>query len=238
MTPCILVTIINTLQLSFSPDFALAQFTGCPYPPLILLMSSLYWYFICVWTCDAVFRGCVQIIVSHIFPQWAIVWWGMIPSTLWASCNYPIIRISDDPSWTGRGTSRSLSWVLSAGSCLQYQFGAWFLCPTVSYADSQPLPLGNRCGSSCLNDFQRSCWENGSYFFCEQLAVGSKNGCTMGGVPTKGRSGEGYDGGGVSVRQVGLWEGPRAGGSSSSGAGVVACVSPPCCTVDANASSM
>ena len=47
--------------------------------------------------------------------------------------------------------------------------------------------------------------------------------------PSKGRYGkERYDGGGISIRWVGLWEGPRAGGSSCSGAAKVAWVSPPC----------
>ena len=79
-------------------------------------MSILYRCFVCVWTHDAVSRGCVQIRVSHIFPQRLRVCWGMIPSTLWASCSYSIIRISNDPGWTGWGASQFPVSVLSPAS--------------------------------------------------------------------------------------------------------------------------
>ena len=107
VSPHVLATIINSLQLKFSPDVTFAQFTGCPYPPLVLLTSSLYGYLICVWTCDAGSRGCIQIEVSHIFPWWVRVWWGLISSSLWASCSCPIIRVSSGPGWTGWGLTGS-----------------------------------------------------------------------------------------------------------------------------------
>ena len=126
VSPHILVTVIE-LQLSFSPDVAFAQFTGCPYHPLVLLVSSLYGHLICAWVCDTVSIGCMQIGVSHILLWWVGVQWGLISSAPWASCSCSIIRISDGPGWTGRGASRFPPSLLSTGSSLQYQFGHVFV---------------------------------------------------------------------------------------------------------------
>ena len=82
--------------------------------PLLSLQEAhtLFWYFlwagsyghlICVWTWDTVPRGCVQVRVIHILPWWLWVWWGLVPSGLWASCYSPIFQINGGPSWTRGG---------------------------------------------------------------------------------------------------------------------------------------
>ena len=61
MAPYSLVTVSNSLHLSFGAVTAYAQFTEHSHSFSIFLMSHLYWYVICVWAGEAVFRGCVHV---------------------------------------------------------------------------------------------------------------------------------------------------------------------------------
>ena len=197
--------------------FVFAQFTGCPYPPSILLMSSLYGHFICVWTCDAVSRGCVQIRVSHIFPWWVRVQWGINLSAPWASCSYPVIGISDGPGWTGRGLAGSCPLCSVLGPASGTNLGVISL-PPGELCLSQPLPLGMNVDPPTMMIAKTVTGRMVPFFLWRAQRMGAHEGSAHKRISAK----KGTMGGGVSIRWVGLLEGPRMGGSSCSGAAMMA----------------
>ena len=73
----------------------------------MLLLFFLYFFWaICMFTSSvseqekAASGGCVQVGISHVPLWWAWVWGCPVFSTLWATCNHLIIRVS----WASSGT--------------------------------------------------------------------------------------------------------------------------------------
>ena len=78
------MTVSNSFQLNLHPVTALTQLTGCPYSFSVPLLSSPYRHLLCVWTGEAVSRGCV----SQSQPCFPLTSLSLKMSNLWYSLSF------------------------------------------------------------------------------------------------------------------------------------------------------